>query len=389
MAGSRGLQPGEPERRRLIGTVVGDVVGDPSAAIKYGYLFDELARSMCLLDVLDASLDGFDRWWNAARTFHPRIRLWKERFYKNVPAFRSRSSRIQERIRRLHPDADVVLQIGTLFDSRWKNLGLPSAIYTDYTSALSARHRPIDRSPFSNENLQIWLGLEREAYHNTHHIFARSGTVRTSLIEDYDVPESRISIVGGGVNLAELPEVISRTASREPTVLFVGKELHRKGGDLALEAFADVRKRNPNARFVLVTGDPLPPELPTDGVEVLPPTWKRDEIRALYERADLFILPSRLETWGDVVLEAMAHGLPCIVSGGEAMEEIVQHGETGLVVHDLSAGKLADAIFDLINNPACMLRMGRCGRRRVEREFTWQAVTERMVPVLREIAETN
>lgn len=379
----------DPSCTRLIGTVVGDVEGDPSAAIKYGHLFEELAASMCLLGVIDASLDGPGRWWNAARTFHPRLRLWKERFYKNVPAFRSRSSRIQKHIDALHPDGDVVLQIGALFDSRWNNQGLPNAIYTDYTSALSARHRPIDRSPFSSADLEVWLALERDAYNHANHIFTRSRTVRDSLIEDYAVAGQKVSVVGGGVNLPELPEGISRSAPTEPTVLFVGKEFHRKGGDIALEAFETVRRRYPAARMVLVTGEPVPDHLPLDGVEVLPPTWERAELRQLYENADIFILPSRLETWGDVVLEAMAHTLPCIVSGGEAMEEIVLHGETGLVVTNMAPDTLAAAILELIEHPDDMLRMGRCGRARVEDEFTWRAVTRRMVPVLRSIAQHN
>ena len=382
-------RPSACARVRLSGVIVGDVERNPAAAVKYGYLFDELARSVCLVNIIDASLAGHQRWWNAARTFHPRRRLWKERFYKNVPAFRARSRQVQRQLERLDVQPDLLFQVGALLDARWQDRGARSVIYTDYTSALSARHRPTDRSPFNRRELHVWLGLENDAYHHATHVFARSATVAHSLECDYGLDESKVSVVGGGVNLQALPAPIERPTPEQPTLLFIGTDFYRKGGDLAIDAFARIHAEFPNSRMLFVTGDPVPRQLRVEGIEFMTPIWRRDEIQALYRQADIFILPSRLETWGDVVLEAMAFGLPCIVSGGEAMEEIVAHGVTGLVTPDLTADALAEAIRQLIREPERLNEMGRDGRRRVEDLFTWREVTQRMLPIIWQVSDQS
>ena len=99
-----------------------------------------------------------------------------------------------------------------------------------------------------------------------------------------------------------------RTQKEKPTALFIGQDFHRKGGDLLLSAFAQVRQHVPQARLLCLTKGPIPAELPLDGVEVFEAEWDRDLVKQLYHQADLFVLPSRLETWGDVLLEAMAYG---------------------------------------------------------------------------------
>ncbi|HET9776030.1 MAG TPA: hypothetical protein VFP77_05645, partial [Gemmatimonadaceae bacterium] len=76
---------------RVVGVLVGDIVNEPGARTKYGFLFDALARRLPVVDVHDVTLRGMPRWINALRTVHPDPHRWRERFYKNVPAFQSRS----------------------------------------------------------------------------------------------------------------------------------------------------------------------------------------------------------------------------------------------------------------------------------------------------------
>jgi glycosyltransferase involved in cell wall biosynthesis len=152
---------------------------------------------------------------------------------------------------------------------------------------------------------------------------------------------------------------------------------------LLLKAFAQTRHRFPNARLVLLTKDSVPPSLPLDGVQVMPLTWRREEILDLYERADLFVMPSRLETWGDVFLEAMAFGLPCIGVTGQAMNEIIRHGETGYLVPPEDVPALSGALTDLFSDAGKRFEMGNAAREVVQREFTWDHVVNRLMPMLR------
>jgi alpha-maltose-1-phosphate synthase len=112
----------------------------------------------------------------------------------------------------------------------------------------------------------------------------------------------------------------------------------------------------------------------------------RDALADLYARASVYCLPSRFEPYGLSVLEAMAHELPCVVTGVGALPEIVLEGETGAVVPPDDAGTLAAALNRLLDDPTYARRLGTNGRARVERHHTWDAVVERMAPGLERAA---
>jgi len=258
-------------------------------------------------------------------------------------------------------------------------------IYTDYTASLSARKLDSGRSPFTVSERQRWIALERKAFESAAHICTRSNFVRNSILHDYEIPPGKVTIVGGGVNIPVLPEPVLRLENQIPTVLFIGKEFYRKGGDLLLKAFAIAHEQVPVSRLFLVTRDPVPPELPQQGVAVIAPTWDRKAIANLYWKSDIFVLPSRLETWGDVLLEAMAFGLPCIGMAGEAMEEIIENGKTGIIVPPGDIDALAAELLRLLQDSSLRRSIGQAARRQMETEFSWDKVVQRMEPVIEKI----
>jgi glycosyltransferase involved in cell wall biosynthesis len=356
---------------------MGDVRREPSAKTKYGLYFDAIGRKFPLVDVLDARLYGVDRYLNALINFHPNHRMWREGFYKNLFAFKRSSERVAAQISKMQDRADLVLQVGVLFDAGWNGVKLPRVIYTDYTAFLASKRPWAGRSPFTREELQKWIALERRSLATAVHIFTRSDLVRTSIIKDYGIPPERVSTVGGGVNFSPLPPPVAHEPEDPPTALFIGKEFYRKGGDLLLCAFARARMVAPNARLLFLTEDTIPAGLPTEGVEFVPPTWERKTIARLYEQAHVLVLPSRLETWGDVLLEAMGFGLPCIGVCGQAMEEVIIHQETGIVIPPEDEQALSQALITLFTNPELRTRWGAAARKRVQTEYSWDRVVER------------
>lgn len=370
----------EPSPRVLL-TLVGNLQQDAFARVKYGQFCEALERTGARIDTLDGSLRGLPRIWNALRVFSPSISIWRERFWKNLPAFEARSKNVGRYIQARKAQWDIVVQIGVVFDAgRYQNQ-LPVVIYTDYTARLSAERPEAGRSPFSADQRDQWFDYERRAYDSALHIFTRSKAVQESVIHGYGIPSEKVTVINAGVNFALLPEADS-CPDTGALVLFIGKEFHRKGGDILLEAFAKARKYIPSARLRMVTKGPIPSGLPLDGVEVIAPTWNRSELARLYCEADLFVLPSRLETWGDVLLEAMAYYLPCIGVHSDAMGEIILDGETGLLVPPQDSEALAEALIRLLSDPLERTRMGQAGRRRVESSYTWDSVVARMSQVL-------
>jgi alpha-maltose-1-phosphate synthase len=391
-----------PPSARVFGALVGDIAHEAGARTKYGLFFKALAEHFTVAGVYDATLRGWPRVLNAARVFHPAPARWKERFYQNIPAFVARSERAVKYWNAHRSQAEVIVQVGVLFDARWPGSPWPSVIYTDYTARLAAQNRWQGRSPFTSAQREQWIELERQAFTRAAHVCTRGQFVRDSIVNDYGLPPEKVTAIGGGVNFEPLPEVRrgARADGDAPTVLFIGKELYRKGGDLLLRAFARAREKCPSARLLMVTADPLPADQAHTGVEVVAPTWDRAVIADLYRRADIFALPSRLETWGDVLLEAMAYGLPCVGAAGHpvasgtlsaassgggaqgAMEEIIEQDGTGLVTPADDVEALAQALGTLLTDAHRREQLGRAARQKVERQYTWARIVERIAPLI-------
>ncbi len=358
--------------------VPGNVVSEPMARVKYGQLVQELELCVAGLQTVDSTLRGVDRILNLVRSFHPRPSVWRECSYKNSKSFLSRSTRVVKQLRAGSNRPDATLQVGVLCDAAIMAPTPPLFIYTDYTAALSARAPVAGRSPFSASEREKWFELETAAYRRSRHIFCRSRLVAESLQQDYTIPKDSISVIGGGANL--FPENLpQRSLEGPPTALFIGKDFYRKGGDRVIDAFERVREAVSDAKLVMVTYPPANLRTKDSHVVFVEPSVDREELSALYAGASLFVLPSRLETWGDVLLEAMAFGLPCIGVRGQPMEEIILQDETGFLVPPGDTEALAAAMMKVLEDPTVASRMGKSGRKRVTQNFSWPLVAQRLI----------
>ena len=370
---------------RIIGFVIGNIYRDAHARVKYGCLYRALGEKFSLLTMKDATLSGIPRYLNALRYFHPNLHKWRERFYMNVGAFKGRSKKVAAILNNMEGKVDLIFQDGSMFDSQWKYPSIPMVVYIDYTVRLALRHPETSRFAFKGRELDEWLGLESRVYQRSAHIFTDSRMARNSIVEDYGIPKEKVTVVGRGVNFESMPEVSLKEHQKDYTFLFIGKDFYRKGGDLLLESFKEVHKQYPQTKLILITKKPdsQPSDLP--GVEWVAPTWERSEIKNYYRQADLFVLPSRMETWGDVLLEAMAHGLPCIGVDCDAMPEIIQDGKTGWIIPGEDVKALTGCMLHAINHPEISIKLGRAGRQRVEKYFTWEKVVDRMAEQIEKV----
>ena len=372
-------------RLRILVTLMGDYENNAIVRTKHQHFVNALARRHEIVDIFDASLHGIGRLVNAASVVSADRTKWREHFYKNPAAFRKRSIRVASFLRSRRQKVDLILQIGALFDSTVANLNLPNIIYSDYTSVLSSRRPEGGRSPFNEQERGEWIECESTALHHAAHICARTRLVRDSLIHDYGLSTDRISVVGGGLNFAELPQVSEKRAARDPALLFVGKEFHRKGGDFLLEAFQKVQQKIPNLQLTIVSKE-APIGIAVPNVTRIAKQCSREEMAELYDNSDLFLLPSRLETWGDVLLEAMAHGLPCIGVQGQAMEEIIDEGRNGFLVEFGNVQQFADRILQLMGSNDLRETFGRSARKKVESQFLWDHIVDRFESIFHLVA---
>ncbi len=92
--------------------------------------------------------------------------------------------------------------------------------------------------------------------------------------------------------------------------------------------------------------------------------------------ADIFVLPSRSEAFPNAVMEAMASGLPIVATAVGGVPELIADGETGRLVPAGSTTALAQALIDMLDQPAQAAELGRAARRRIEQKFSFDRMVD-------------
>jgi len=180
-------------------------------------------------------------------------------------------------------------------------------------------------------------------------------------LEAEGVPREKLVLLPYGVDTGRFTPAPAEEAAREPfRVLFMGEVGLRKGAVYLLRAWE--RLDLPGARLSLV--GPLRPEIRRLAGDIL----ARPDVEAAgfdydnaawYRRSHVFVLPSLEDGYGLVVTEAMASGLPVIVTDRTGARDAVRDGETGFVIASGDVEALADRIRTLFEDQGLRERMGR------------------------------
>ncbi len=187
-----------------------------------------------------------------------------------------------------------------------------------------------------------WLRPAVAAYLRTLHRRTRATMVPTAALAADLAGEgiAGMRVVGRGVDTAlydparRSPGLRSSwgVAHGAPVCLYVGRLAPEKNLALARRAFAAIRARHPAARMVWVGDGPSATQLAAEHPDHHFAGLRRgDDLAAHYASADLFLFPSLTETYGNVVAEAMASGLPVVAYRSAAAAELVEHEQNGVV----------------------------------------------------------
>ncbi len=173
-----------------------------------------------------------------------------------------------------------------------------------------------------------------------------------------------------------------QVAQHQPLLINLANLHPYKGHSDLLLALQEVRRQCPDARAVIVGSGALEAQLRAqaaalglgDCVQLL---GHRDDVADLLAASDLFVLSSLVEGLPISILEAMAQGLPCIVTDVGGCSELVQDGETGLVVPPREPQELAAAVVALLRDPSRVGQMGAASRQRVKERFSLRICAQR------------
>jgi len=264
-------------------------------------------------------------------------------------------------------------------------------------------------------NASSWI--ERTAYQTADGVVAVSAAMKHDVQDIYSVPPDKVRIIHNGIDLQQYrprPDrsVLERYGIKPdvPYVLFVGRITRQKG---IIHLVNAIRHFHQGVQVVLCAGAPDTPEIaaemtaaveraraesPHDIVwiqEMLP----KDPVISLYTHAAIFVCPSVYEPFGIINLEAMACETPVVASSVGGIPEVVEHGETGLLVPPEAVSAtdveprnpaqfsrdLAAAVNVLLDDPALRASMAAKARARVEQKFSWTSIARQTLEFYEEL----
>jgi phosphatidylinositol alpha-1,6-mannosyltransferase len=239
----------------------------------------------------------------------------------------------------------------------------------------------------------------RRVYRGADLVLANSRNTQ-AMLEDLGVPGERVRVVYPGVDAQRFRPDVDGTGVRrrfapdaDLLLLSVGRLQRRKGHDHAIRAMAALRARVPGARYLIVGDGEERPRLESLARDVgvadrvvFAGAVDGSLLPACYAACDVFLMPNRIdhgdvEGFGIVFLEAAATERPAIGGASGGVGEAVADGVTGLLVSGENVGELAGAIERLAADRALCRRLGRAGRQRVLRSFTWDVAAAKVEAV--------
>ncbi|MET3902823.1 glycogen synthase [Paenarthrobacter sp. 4246] len=263
--------------------------------------------------------------------------------------------------------------------------------------------------------LSSWV--EKTAYEAAAAIIAVSDGMRQDILRSYpNVDPDKVRVVHNGIDVSLWERDEEDDAIRalgidpaKPSVVFVGRNTRQKGVPYLLRAASSLPD---DVQLVLCLGAADTPELAAEtarlieelqtkrqGVVLIERMLPRKELIQVLSHATAFACPSIYEPLGIVNLEAMACGAAVVASATGGIPEVVQHGETGLLVQleqvtdgtgtpldpEKFVSDFAAALNEVVADPARAREMGIAGRRRAEEHFSWESITETTLEVYRSV----
>jgi glycosyltransferase involved in cell wall biosynthesis len=296
-----------------------------------------------------------------------RINLGMNRFYDLAAAARFLSLLRRDRPDLVHIQDPYANILGLL--ARYV-LGIP---------VITTRHVLADTTATGRDHVRAAI-LNGSARLAAARVIAVAGPIAALYAEQSGISTDRVSVVHNGIAeprsiAAEREAIRARLGwdQHEKVILMVAVMRDGKGHEDLLEALPSIREAVDGARIIFAGDGPLRASLETiakpygDDVCFL---GERNDVAELMAAADLLALPSYSEALPTVLLEAAAAGLPAVASAVGGVSEIIENGQSGYFVPPGDRHSLAEAIIDILANPALSARMGAFARHLARERFT-------------------
>jgi len=260
--------------------------------------------------------------------------------------------------------------------------GVPNFVYTDHTHLTNLYYPVFDKRRLYP---QKWISLEKTIYHNATLNLTMSSHVSRSIEKHYHVNSKQIKNVFVGSNVtASLEAQAANTNTQRyhnKNILFVGVAWERKGGPQLLAAFNIAKKVVPDATLTIVG---CSPDIDAPGCKIIGRV-ALEKVQKYYDSASVFCLPTRLEPFGIVFIEAMSNKLPVVASNIGAIPDFIDEGINGYTVDPEDINSLAQRLITLLSSPEKCMKLGTNGYTKVVEKYSWRATGNRIKAAITEV----
>ena len=290
---------------------------------------------------------------------------------------------------------------GKAFKGKIPIIFIQAAIATTFTKIASANYGLINKI-YIKSKIPQYNFIEKKAIEMSDKVVVLSYSRMREICDFYNFNDEKFEVIPPGVDLEIFkPSEKDRTLLKKLRLLDTSKIIltvcrlsHEKNLEMLIKAFNKINIKN---TYLVIVGDGLERPYLEQLVKRLNLTNKtrfvgnRADIERFYSIADVFVLPSTYEGFGQVFLEAMASGVPCIGLKSDypkisvACDGIIIDGRTGYLADPYSIDDLAEKIEKIVSNDALKHKFGMESRKICEEEYTWDKSVESLLELSQKI----
>lgn len=220
--------------------------------------------------------------------------------------------------------------------------------------------------------------MQGRYYMNCKGIFTMGKWLEKDLIERCGIPKEKVHHVGGGINLDY--KLINPKTKTNNKILFVGRDFKRKGGYLVYDAFKILKNKLPNVELHIAGPAQNPIKNPINGYYYYG-DCNHDKLSELFNKCDIFCMPSYFEAYGLVFIEALVYGLPCIGRDSYEMPYFIKNNENGLLLKNDNPDELSQLMEKLLSDDHIKEKVISKKEYYIN-EYSWDAVAKRIYNVI-------
>jgi len=285
----------------------------------------------------------------------------------------------------------------------WHDPNLPSlvSLHSTYQCVLPHKREWQQNSGYRINHVQRVIEGERRLLQSGPLLLANSKAIIDELQREYgvDIPTDRYRLVHHGIP-DQFHHVRPRPSTGGVEVLFVGRLESRKGADVLFSSLPRLCEQFPEARFRIIgedvkeePGKATPLEkfraehdpLVQSGRVILAGRVSHEQLLEAYASCDVFVAPSRFESFGLIVLEAMMFGKPVVSSKVGGIAEVCHDGVEGILTLPGETAAFSAAVGRLLSSPDLRHKMGTAARKRYLSSFTLEHMVSGLVKVYEEL----